>query len=76
MNAMVRGSAYKGVKPAAVKRRGPISTKPRKGNGAAPAKVSRSTRYRRILAEMDAQIAQIKATLDAAERMMDEIEAG
>jgi hypothetical protein len=49
---------------------------------AAPAKESRAARYQRILAEMEAQIAVLKASLDGAAcvteaaRVPEEVEAG
>lgn len=75
MNAMPKAPTYKRVRSSAAVKRD-AAAKPSSRQAEASATASRTTRYRRILAEMDAQIAQIKATLDDAERIMDEVNAG
>ena len=76
--------AYGAVKRSIRKRLGPASGRKHAAGGgkvparkaAAPAKESRATRYRYLLAEIEAQIAVLKAALDGAPRVPEEAEAG
>jgi len=68
--------------PRTGRRRVAAGGKPLARKTATPAKESRAARYQRILAEMEAQIAVLKASLDGAAcvteaaRVPEEVEAG